>query len=380
MSVPASPSAAEDTPHGTSSRLQRVIIMAGGTGGHVIPALSLAKALTARGVDVHWLGAPRGIENTLVPQAGYPLHRINVVGLRGKGAVGWLQAPFRLWRAMRQARRIIRDVNPGLVVGMGGFASGPGGLAAYRMKLPLIIHEQNALAGLTNRVLARIATRVYTAFPGALPDSVRPKVIGNPVRDEIAVLGERLRSVSEMSQRRLRVLILGGSLGAKALNERLPKALSRVPEAQRPEIRHQAGRDKEDSTRADYAAAGVNANVSAFINDMAEAYQWADLVVCRSGALTVAELAAAGKPSLLVPFPFAVDDHQRVNARDLSDHGAAVLMPQSDLSPERLHNTLKALLDPETLASMAVYARQRARLEAIDLLTRGCMEIDLDSP
>lgn len=365
--------------HDSPSSLQRVMIMAGGTGGHVIPALSLAKALTARGVEVHWLGSPRGIENTLVPRAGYPLHRIDVAGLRGKGLIGWLQAPFRLWRAVRQAKRILRDVSPELAVGMGGFASGPGGLAARRMKLPLVIHEQNALAGMTNKVLARMATRVYTAFPNALPDRVHPHVIGNPVRDEIAAQGVHLRSADEMAARRLRILVLGGSLGAKALNERLPLALAMMSENARPDVRHQAGRDKEEGTREHYANAGVKANVSAFIDDMAEAYDWADLVVCRSGALTVAELAAAGKPSLLVPFPFAVDDHQRFNARDLSDYGAAVLMPQSDMTAEHLHETLVALLDPETLASMAVHARERARLDAIDVLASGCMEIDLES-
>lgn len=341
MSAPEKSSPAQEIAqdayiHETPSSLQKVMIMAGGTGGHVIPALSLAKALTAQGVEVHWLGSPRGIENTLVPRAGYLLHRINVAGLRGKGVIGWLQAPFRLWRAVRQAKHILREVGPELVVGMGGFASGPGGLAARRMKLPLVIHEQNALAGMTNKVLARMATRVYTAFPNALPDRVKPHVIGNPVRGEIAAQGESLRNAEDMSVRRLRLLILGGSLGAKALNERLPQALAMMSEKARPEVRHQAGRDKEESTRDAYVQAGVQANVSAFIDDMAEAYEWADLVVCRSGALTVAELAAAGKPSLLVPFPFAVDDHQRFNARDLSDYGAAVLMPQSDMSAEQI--------------------------------------------
>lgn len=370
---------------GSSSELSdptykgRALIMAGGTGGHVIPALSLAKALATRGVEVHWLGSPRGLENELVPKAGIPLHHIDVAGLRGKGAIGWLMAPFRLWRAVRQARRILKTLSPRLVVGLGGFASGPGGLAAKRLGIPLIIHEQNALAGLTNKVLARLATRVYTAFPDALPPKNRPEVIGNPVRDEIAALGARLHTMDDMAQRSLRVLVMGGSLGANALNDTVPMALALLPESQRPDVRHQAGCNKDVSTRETYQNMGVAAEVSAFIDDMAEAYAWADLVVCRSGALTVAELAAAGKPSILVPFPFAVDDHQRFNARDLSDHGAAVLMPQNDMTAEHLYDTLNTLLDPETLETMAAHAHERARLDAIERLANGCMETGFES-
>ncbi|MCL7941105.1 undecaprenyldiphospho-muramoylpentapeptide beta-N-acetylglucosaminyltransferase [Halomonas sp. ATCH28] len=351
---------------------RRVLIMAGGTGGHVIPALSLARGLAAQGVQVAWLGSPRGIENRLVPEAGIPLHRIAVSGLRGNGLAGWLLAPFNLARAIWQAGRVIRDVDPQLVVGLGGFASGPGGLAAWLARRPLVIHEQNAVAGLTNRVLSRLARRVFAAFPQAFPG--RAEVVGNPVRDEIARLGEAPRRADEMAGRRLRLLVVGGSLGAQALNERLPEALARLPEARRPEVRHQAGRDKDATTRDAYREQGIEAEVTAFIDDMAGAYAWADLVVCRAGALTVAELAAAAKPALFVPFPHAVDDHQTANAGALVDEQAARLMPQQQMSAATLAECLASLLDPDTLATMAARARACAHLDAVERLVAGCME------
>lgn len=352
---------------------RRALIMAGGTGGHVIPALSLARELTEKGLEVQWLGSPQGIENRLVPQAGFPLHHVSVAGLRGKGTVGWLLAPLRLVRSVWQARRLIAAYDPQLVVGLGGFASGPGGLAAWLMRRPLVIHEQNAVAGLTNKVLARLARRVYCAFPGAFP-GLEAEVIGNPVRDEIAALGETPRTSSEMQARRLRLLVVGGSLGALALNETLPAALARLPEASRPEVRHQAGRDKEETTLQAYAEHAVEAEVTAFIDDMAAAYDWADLVVCRAGALTVAELAAAAKPALLVPFPHAVDDHQTVNAGVLVEAGGAELMAQASLTAASLAERLTVLLDPRILATMAAAARASARLDATRRLVDGCME------
>ncbi|WP_192037191.1 undecaprenyldiphospho-muramoylpentapeptide beta-N-acetylglucosaminyltransferase [Halomonas sp. YLGW01] len=348
--------------------------MAGGTGGHVIPALSLARGLQARGVHVEWLGSPRGIENRLVPEAGIPLHRIDVAGLRGNGPAGWLSAPWRLSRAIWQARGVIARFKPDLVVGMGGFASGPGGLAAWLTRCPLLIHEQNAVAGMTNRALSYLARRVYAAFPGAFPG--RGEVIGNPVRADIAALGETPRDEATLRSRPLRLLVVGGSLGAKALNEQLPAALARLAPERRPEVRHQAGRDKDAVTREDYAAQAVTAEVSAFIDDMAAAYDWADLVVCRAGALTVAELAAAAKPALLVPFPHAVDDHQTANACVLLDAGAGELMPQAEITPAALAARLETLLVPDTLATMASRARANARLDAVDRLVAGCMEID----
>lgn len=360
----------------TSSPPRRILIMAGGTGGHVIPALSLAHGLAERDIEVHWLGSPRGIENRLVPEAKIPLHRIAVSGLRGNGLAGWLLAPFNLTRAVWQAASIIRRLDPTLVVGLGGFASGPGGLAAWLLNRPLVIHEQNAVAGLTNRVLARLARRVFAAFPQAFAG--RGEVIGNPVRAEIAALGEAPRPASAMHDRRLRLLVVGGSLGALALNQRLPEALARLSEAARPDVRHQAGRDKETATFEHYRAQGVEAEVTAFIDDMAAAYDWADLVVCRAGALTVAELAAAAKPALFVPFPHAVDDHQTANARALVEAGGASLMVQSDMTAAALAERLTTLLDPDTLATMAVHARGGAHLDAVERLVAGCMETGLE--
>ncbi|RTR06048.1 undecaprenyldiphospho-muramoylpentapeptide beta-N-acetylglucosaminyltransferase [Halomonas nitroreducens] len=351
---------------------RRALIMAGGTGGHVIPALSLARGLTAAGVEVEWLGSPQGIENRLVPAAGIPLHHIAVSGLRGNGLAGWLLAPWRLARAVAQAARVIRDVDPQLVVGLGGFASGPGGLAAWLKRRPLVIHEQNAVAGLTNRALARLARRVYAAFPQAFPG--RAEVVGNPVRGDIAALGESPRPAAAMRERPLRLLVVGGSLGALALNQRLPEALARLPAASRPEVRHQAGRDKDAATREAYAQQGVAADVTAFIDDMAAAYDWADLVVCRAGALTVAELAAAAKPALFVPFPHAVDDHQTANAAALVGEGAADLIPQNEMTAAALADRLTPLLDPEALATMAAQARRCAHLDAVERLVAGCME------
>ncbi|GED22196.1 undecaprenyldiphospho-muramoylpentapeptide beta-N-acetylglucosaminyltransferase [Halomonas halmophila] len=356
----------------TTQSGRRVLVMAGGTGGHVIPALSLARALAERGVEVEWLGSPRGIENQLVPQAGFALHRIAVNGLRGNGVTGWLVAPWRLGRAVWEAYRVVRDFDPQLVVGLGGFASGPGGLAAWLTRRPLVIHEQNAVAGLTNRVLARLARRTFAAFPQAFAG--RAEVVGNPVRAEIAALGEQPRAAGSMRQRSLRLLVVGGSLGALALNQRMPEALARLAPDQRPEVYHQAGRDKDEATRASYVEQGVEARVSAFIDDMAAAYDWADLVVCRAGALTVAELAAAAKPALFVPFPHAVDDHQTANATALVEEGAASLMPQDEMSAAVLCERLATLLDPDSLAAMASRARRCARLDAMERLAAGCME------
>lgn len=355
----------------TTNVRRRVLIMAGGTGGHVFPALSLAKALKAQQVDVEWLGSPRGIENRLVPDANITLHTIAVSGLRGNGVTGWLKAPLNLSRAILQARAVIRDFKPHVVVGLGGFASGPGGLAAWLARIPLVIHEQNAVAGLTNRVLSRLAKRTFAAFPEAF--GPRAEVIGNPVREDIAALGNTPRGVETLSARPLRLLVVGGSLGAVALNERLAPALAALPADQRPQVRHQAGKDREASTIEHYQRHDVSADVSPFINDMAAAYEWADLVVCRSGALTVAELAAAAKPALLVPFPFAVDDHQRVNAQVLVNAGAAQCVVQSELTAERLSQFLTQLLVPETLAAMAANARQAAHLDATERLAEGCL-------
>ncbi|MCM2971039.1 undecaprenyldiphospho-muramoylpentapeptide beta-N-acetylglucosaminyltransferase [Larsenimonas suaedae] len=358
--------------------MKRALIMAGGTGGHVVPALTLAKALSERGVEVHWLGTPRGIENTLVPKAGYPLHHIKVSGLRGNGAAGWLKAPYKLWAAIAEARKVIQTLKPGIVIGLGGFASGPGGVAAKLVGVPLVIHEQNAIAGLTNKCLARLATRTYAAFPGAFPGKRDVSVVGNPVRDDIERVGRTPREAAFYVGRPLRVAVTGGSLGAKALNEVVPQALGQLAPDVRPEVRHQAGRDKRAVTSEAYAAAGVEADVVEFIDDMAALYAWADLMICRSGALTVSELAAAGMPAILVPFPHAVDDHQAINAGFLADHGAAVMVRQNKLTPEALSEQLTALLVPYTLSTMARNARAQARLDAMACMAQQCMEIGFE--
>ncbi len=295
-----------------SSRQPHVLIMAGGTGGHVFPALAVARALAERGARVSWLGTKAGIEARLVPAHDLPLHTIDVAGLRGKGALSWLAAPLRLLRAVVQALGLVRRLGPQLVIGMGGFAAGPGGLAAWLLRKPLLIHEQNAAAGMTNRSLARLATTVLQAFPDTFAPKYNPATVGNPVRAEILALDAPASRWAARDDAP-RLLVLGGSGGALAINQRVPAALAQIAPERRPQVRHQAGRTLTEAQAA-YAEHGTTAELSAFIEDMAAAYAWADVVICRSGALTVAELAAAGVPALLVPFPYAVDDHQTINA------------------------------------------------------------------
>lgn len=353
----------------------RVGVMAGGTGGHVFPAVAVAELLRADGLDVFWIGTRRGLEARLVPERGFPVEWLSVAGLRGKGVGDLLAAPWRLTRALAQALAILRRRRPAVVLGMGGFASGPGGLTAWLLGIPLVIHEQNRVPGLTNQWLARIATRVFEAFPGTFPRARRAVPCGNPVRPEIAALtAPAQRMAGRPGPRRL--LVLGGSLGAQVLNETVAPAVATLPEALRPAIRHQAGERTLPVAEAAYAQTGVEAEVVPFIRDMAEAYAWADLVVCRAGALTVSELAAAGVGAVLVPYPHAVDDHQTGNARHLSDAGAARLMPQTELSPASLARVLEELLgEPERLLSMAEAARALAEPEAARRIADACMEV-----
>lgn len=349
-----------------------VLIMAGGTGGHVFPALACAREFQARGYVVHWLGTPRGIENELVPQAGLPLHRIQISGLRGKGAAALFKAPFQLLRSLFQARRVMREVSPVCVLGMGGFVTGPGGLAARMAGIPVIIHEQNAVAGTSNRLLAPIAARVCEAFPETFAASAKRRTTGNPVRPELFLDTPRQR----LEGRQPRLLVLGGSLGAEPLNKLLPAALARIPAPQRPEVFHQAGRQHHEITAQRYRDAGVEAEVVPFIKDMARAYAWADLVVCRSGALTVSELAAAGLPSMLVPLPHAIDDHQRRNADYLAREGAALLLPQATTEAADLAARLtEVLMQPERLNNMAASARRLAKPDATRTVVDVCLEV-----
>ncbi len=349
-----------------------VLIMAGGTGGHVFPALACAREFKARGYSVHWLGTPRGIENELVPAAGLPLHLIDVSGLRGKGKLSLLKAPFQLLKALLQARKVLRELQPVCVLGMGGYVTGPGGLAARMSGAPLIIHEQNAVAGTANRSLAPFASRVCEAFPDTFGASDKRRTTGNPVREELFLETPR----DALGKRRARLLVLGGSLGAEPLNKLLPEALALVAAELRPEVFHQAGKQHDGVTTERYAAAGVEAQVAPFIKDMARAYAWADLVVCRAGALTVSELAAAGLPSFLLPLPHAIDDHQTHNAGYLAREGAAVLLPQRSTDAAMLAAQLtEVLMHPERLNSMAGTARRLAKPDATRTVVDICLEV-----
>jgi UDP-N-acetylglucosamine--N-acetylmuramyl-(pentapeptide) pyrophosphoryl-undecaprenol N-acetylglucosamine transferase len=349
--------------------------MAGGTGGHVFPALAVADALRARGAEVFWIGTRAGMEARLVPQHGIEIEWIGIEGVRGKGPRQLLAAPWRLLSALREAGAILRRRAPQAVIGMGGFVSGPGGLMARLLRLPLLIQEQNSVPGMTNQWLSRLADRVFEAFPGSFAGNRRAIASGNPVRAEIAALpapAERFAGRTGAA----RLLVVGGSLGALALNETVPRALALLAPGARPQVRHQAGERTLEAARAAYAAAGVEAEVTPFIVDMAEAYGWADLVVCRSGALTVSELAAAGLPAVLVPFPHAVDDHQVGNGRYLSDAGAARLIIQRDLTPDGLAQILAELIgDPRKRLAMAEAARAKAKTDAADVIADACLEL-----
>lgn len=334
-----------------------VLIMAGGTGGHVFPALAVAARLKELGHAVTWMGAPDSFESRKVPEAGFPIEFVRVSGLRGKGVMKLVAAPLLLARALRDAFSVLRKVQPQVVLGMGGFAAGPGGLAAWLSRTPLVIHEQNAAAGLTNRLLARIATTVLQAFPNTFKG--KAQTVGNPVRAGFAELpAPAARLAHEGSAR---VLVIGGSQGAKALNQIVPQALALMPAAERPAMRHQAGRTLAVAQAAYAEASDVQASVEAFITDMPAGFAAADFVICRSGASTIAELSAAGCASLLVPFPFAVDDHQTANARYLADAGAALLIQERDLTPQRLAAELQTLLgDRAALIRMSDAARSKA--------------------
>ena len=361
-----------------SNTLRRsVLIMAGGTGGHVFPALAAADSLRAKGVHVEWLGTTRGIESRLVPAADIPIHYLSVSGLRGKNLLSIGRGVFNLLRAFFQSLRVLRQLQPICVLGMGGFVAGPGGLAAWLLRRPLVIHEQNAVAGTTNKLLAPLATRILQGYPIGLGGN-KGRHIGNPVRREIVRLpAPGQRGVGRPGK--LRLLVVGGSLGAKAINDVLPMTLAAIPEEKRPLVRHQTGSATLSATEDGYRRAGVEAEVSAFIDDMAAAYGWADLVLCRAGALTVAELSAAGVASILVPYPYAIDDHQTANARWLADNRAAQLLPQEEMTQQRL---LELLLrfdgDREGLLAMAEAARAVAKTDAAEQVADTCLEVGRD--
>jgi UDP-N-acetylglucosamine--N-acetylmuramyl-(pentapeptide) pyrophosphoryl-undecaprenol N-acetylglucosamine transferase len=352
-----------------------ILIMAGGTGGHVFPALAVAQALRQRDEDVVWLGTATGLEARIVPAAGIPLDRIRVRGLRRKGILNWLAAPFSLLRSLVEALRVLNRRKPRVVLGMGGFASGPGGLAAWMLRRPLVIHEQNAAAGLTNRLLARIAREVLEAFPGSFSPGVKARSVGNPVRPEIFALDNPEQRLGEHTGH-LRVLVLGGSQGALVLNQCVPEALAILPVSSRPEVWHQAGSGTLDAAIDAYRRVDIPARVDAFIDDIASAYDWADVVICRAGALTVSELAAAGLAAVLVPYPSAVDDHQTLNAAFLVNAGAAVLLPQAEFTAERLAEEIeRCARDRQLLIDRACAARSLARPNATAELVETCLTV-----
>lgn len=351
-----------------------VLIMAGGTGGHVFPALAAARVLRERGFEPVWLGTKRGLEAKLVPPAQIEIEWISMSGLRGKGAATLLLAPFKVAIAIWQSLQVMRRRKPVVVLGAGGFVAGPGGVAAWLTRRPLVIHEQNAVAGMTNRMLSHLARRVLEAFPSSFPSGTSAEQVGNPVRREIASLAPPEQRFGER-QGPLRMLVIGGSQGAAKLNANVPAALATIDVASRPIVIHQAGERHIDVARQNYDKHGVKADVRAFINDMAEAYSWADVVVCRSGALTVSELAAAGLPAIFVPFAAAVDDHQTLNAKFLVDAQAGISIAERDLTPERLSQELKQLLSGgrEQLKAMAIRARSVAITDADVRLADACV-------
>jgi UDP-N-acetylglucosamine--N-acetylmuramyl-(pentapeptide) pyrophosphoryl-undecaprenol N-acetylglucosamine transferase len=352
-----------------------VVIMAGGTGGHVFPALAVAKELRSRGVEVVWLGVPNSMEARLVPANGFPIEWVRVRGVRGKGIGAWVIAPFRVAAAVLQSMRILRRLRPRAVLGAGGYVSGPGGVAAWLLRVPLLIHEQNAIAGLTNRWLSRFASRVLEAFPGSFPARVRALTVGNPVRADIAAIQEpALRFAGRGS--RARLLVFGGSQGAQRLNSTVPLALSRLDPARRPEVRHQAGERGIAAARAAYDELEVEAEVLPFIDDMAAAYAWADLAVCRAGAMTVAELQAVGLGALMVPLPVATDDHQTKNAEVMVRIGAGRVLQERDMTPDSLSADLAELTsDRPRLLKMALAARAARNIDAASNLAELCVAV-----
>ena len=345
-----------------------ILIMAGGTGGHIFPALAVAEKMRERGWRVVWLGNPEGMEARLVPQHGFDMVWVKFGALRGKGILRKLLLPLNLLRGFWQALEAIRQVQPNVVLGMGGYISFPGGMMAALLGKPLVVHEQNSVAGLANRVLAGVADRIVTGFPEVLKKGVWA---GNPVRPDIAKIAPPAERFAGRDGA-LHLLVIGGSLGAQALNETVPRGMALLGESELPQIVHQAGEKHLEALKANYAAVGVPAHCVSFIEDMAGAYQWADLVICRAGALTVAELAAAGVASILVPFPHAVDDHQTGNARFLVNVGGAFLLPQGELSPEAI--ALIRNYSRGQLLEMAEKTRSLAKPDATEEVANICAE------
>ncbi|WP_394680057.1 undecaprenyldiphospho-muramoylpentapeptide beta-N-acetylglucosaminyltransferase [uncultured Comamonas sp.] len=346
------------------------LIMAGGTGGHIFPGLAVAQELRSRGWTVHWLGAPDSMEERLVPPQGFALERVAFSGVRGKGLRSLAGMPLRLLKALQQARAVLRKVRPDVVVGMGGYITVPGGLAARLAGVPIVLHEQNSVPGMANKLLARMAQRVFSAFPNTIAGG---QWVGNPLRAEFLQQPEPAQRFAGRSGP-LQLLVVGGSLGAKALNEVVPQALALMAPETRPVVTHQSGAKQIDALQANYAAAGVQASLTPFIDDAAKAYADADVIVCRAGASTVTELAAVGAAAVFVPFPAAVDDHQTANARFLVDAGAGWLVQQSVLTPENLAQMLENM-QRTGLVDMAQKAKKMQKLEAAQVVADACAEV-----
>ncbi len=360
------------------------LVMAGGTGGHIFPGLAVAEELVAKGWAVHWLGSKGGMEESLVAKQHIPMSLIAISGLRGNGLLGWLKAPFSLLNAVLEAKKVIRKVSPQVVLGFGGFASGPGGLAAKLAGKYLIIHEQNAIAGLTNKMLAKLADRVFQAFPNTFKEKINAQTVGNPIRKEIIQLSERktedgLSETASINENTVKVLVIGGSRGAQALNQRLPLIFAEQLKRGEIFVRHQSGEVGYQEACESYSKLKLSekesVKVEKFINDMSSAYGWADVVICRAGALTVSEVAAAGKAAIFIPFPFAVDDHQTMNANWLVEQQAGLLIPQSLLSSKESVNKITALLaSASEVNAMASKAKSIAYLQATEKLAQACLE------
>lgn len=357
-----------------NSRTPRtLLIMAGGTGGHIFPALAVADALREKGWAVTWMGTAQRMEAKIVPSHGIPIDYISIEGLRGRGKLSLLWAPFKLIKATWQAWRILLQRKPAVVLGMGGFAAGPGGLAAWLGEVPLIVHEQNAVPGMTNRLLSHCATKLCISFPDTLSDQ-HPILTGNPVRADL--LNLPLPAIRYQGRKApLRVLVLGGSLGAQALNSVLPEVLASMPVVDRPEVWHQTGEKHLKETQELYEQAQINAKIVPFIDEMKEAYLWADYVICRAGAMTIAELTAVGLPAILIPYPHAVDDHQTVNAALMVNAGAAVLIPQQHLRADTLSEAMKQFNTIEACLKAAEKARAVAKPHATRDVVALCEEL-----
>ena len=353
-----------------SATQKTALVMAGGTGGHIFPGLAVAQALREQGWKVHWLGAPGSMEERLVPPQGFPLETIDFSGVRGKGLLTLALLPLRLLKAFAQAWAVVRRVRPDVVIGLGGYISFPGGMMATLAGKPLILHEQNSVAGMANKVLANVASRVFCAFPNALPGA---QWVGNPLRQAFLQQPPPAERFAGRSGP-LRILVVGGSLGAKALNDTVPQALALIPPEQRPQVRHQSGAKQMQALQASYAAAGVQAELTPFIDDTASAYAQADLVICRAGASTVTELAAVGAAAIYVPFPHAVDDHQTTNARFVVDAGGGWVVQQTALSPEKLAHMIQNM-QRSMLLETAQKAKMMQKTEATAAVVAACQEL-----